>query len=65
MNDAKALFEQYNPDDESQRPADWTQEKAEDAEFDFYDLEAAFRELKKEVDDIEALKTLADAALVD
>jgi uncharacterized coiled-coil DUF342 family protein len=60
---AKALYDSLNPADISQRPADWTQEKLDEAEAAFFDLEKEAREVSKEVDKVQGLKDEKDAAM--
>jgi uncharacterized coiled-coil DUF342 family protein len=59
---AKGVYDALNPADISQRPADWTQEKLDEAEANFFDLEKEAREVSKEVDKVQGLKDEKDAA---
>lgn len=58
---AKALYDSLN--DPAVRPADWTQEKLDEAEAAFFDLEKEAREVSKEVDKVQGLKDEKDAAM--
>lgn len=60
--DAKALYEQYNPAAVADRPADWTEAKLDELDVAFLDADAAFNQFRKEVEKVRELKTVADAA---
>jgi chromosome segregation ATPase len=61
--DAKALYEQYNPAAEADRPEDWTEDLAIQYEEAFYDLQAEVKRLEKAVDETQKMKDEVDRVL--
>lgn len=58
----KSLYDEYNVQDESQRPPDWTEDLVAEFENAFYAAKAEVLEFKRGVDEVEGLKTVQDEA---
>lgn len=63
LEEAKALYESYTVENEQDRPADYSEDRLEEVEFAFFNLEAHVRELQKELEKVEGLKQAVDDAL--
>jgi predicted nucleic acid-binding Zn-ribbon protein len=63
LEEAKAEWNRYTNTDTTQLPDDWTQEKVDDLEAAYFDLEKEARELQKSVDEVQGLKDAADAII--
>lgn len=61
----KSLYDEYNVEDESQRPPDWTQELVTEFENAFYAAQADALSFKNEVAGVEKLKTKQEEAFAE
>lgn len=63
IEEAKQLFEEYNPADEADRPDDWDEDTALGYEWAFFDLQSEVQNLQRSVAEVEGIKAEMDGAL--
>lgn len=70
MQEARRVYELYNPTEEQrnatnppyEQPADWTQGLAEEKEWEFFDKDAEVKELQRKISDVEGLEAAVNQA---
>jgi len=65
VEEAKQKWNEYNPAAIADRPADWTEDLAIMYEDDYFGIEAYFKDIEREVKDVEKIKGEAEAAIAD